>query len=160
MNRYISLFVALCLAVALTSCGAGRKAVAGQEATASVTGATKVPYRVAQNYFLRNDAGLTGNFVVETQQQFDRLFGAAAVMGKDGMPTKIDFSRERVLVVVKPLTARLSELEPLGLEQAGGGTLTLSYSYRQGKEQSYTMQPVMIVVIDKKHGGEVRFEQK
>lgn len=99
MNRCISLFAAFCLAVALTSCGAGRKAVAGQETTASVTSATKVPCRVAQNYFLRNDAGLTGSSVVETQQQFDRLFGAAAMMGKDGKPTKIDFSRERVLVV-------------------------------------------------------------
>ena len=67
-----------------------------------------IPYIVAERYFLKNNVSDISEPKITTQKEFDELFGAAAVMGKNGMPTKIDFAkeigrascRERVYVLV------------------------------------------------------------
>lgn len=42
-----------------------------------------VPYKVAKNYFVKNAvASAYGNTKIETQADFDKVFGAAASMGK------------------------------------------------------------------------------
>jgi hypothetical protein len=49
-------------------------------------------------------AAIPQNPVVTSQEAFDSLYHAAAVMGKDGAPTAIDFSKQFVIGVVLPLT--------------------------------------------------------
>lgn len=110
-----------------------------------------VPYEEAHNYFFRNDATIPSNPVCTTSEEFGKLYGAAAVMGKGGMPTRIDFSRQFVIGIVLPETNDETTIIP-GKLTRNGDTLTMEYSVKVGeKNRSYTTQPMMLLVVDKKY---------
>lgn len=115
-----------------------------------------MPYVVADHYFFRNDAQIPADARIATQEQFDSLFGMAPVMGNGGLPTAIDFSRQFVIAVVKPVTQYDTTLRPLLLKD-DGRTLTLGYKAEVGGKMSYSIQPCMILVVDRKYDrGTVR----
>jgi len=116
-----------------------------------------VPYTVAKNYFVKNtfQQGMLQSPKIESQETFDQYFGAAAFMGKDGKPTPIDFANQYVIVVIPPATDHSFKLSAKTLRQSGK-TITLSYSYKLGKEQSSTSQPCLVLVVDKKYKGTVK----
>ena len=55
-----------------------------------------LPYETVQGYFVKNDADLSTlkNGKITTEAEFSAIFGPAAVMGPNGMPTAIDFSKQ------------------------------------------------------------------
>ena len=114
--------------------------------------AENVPFETVKNYFFRNDAEVPASPAITTQEQFDSLFGAAAFMGKDGQPTKIDFGEQFVIAVVLPETDIETTLEPVSLTRSGG-TLTFTYAKTEGEKVSYTMRPVLLVAADKAAGA-------
>ena len=116
----------------------------------STSSVTKVPYTVAQNYFFINDEPLPTNPKITTLKEFGRMFGMAAHMGKDGMPTQVDFKRQFVIAVVYPITNRNTALTPVSLS-ADGDTLTFIYQERVGKEMLSSMQPMLVIVVNKKY---------
>lgn len=119
-----------------------------------------VRYEVAKNYFVRNDVTSYGAFVVEDKKKFEDTFGAAAVMGKDGLPTAIDFSRQCVLCVTCPPTNADVRIEPVSLRKSGG-VLTLVYTKRTvGAPLSYSVTPCLLLVTRKQEGVRVEFEEK
>ena len=71
-------------------------------------------------------------------------------MGKDGQPTSIDFDQEFVIAVVNPVTDRLTELTPESLREENG-ELVFTYHETIGERQSWTMQPVLLVKVDRKY---------
>ena len=107
-----------------------------------------VSYDVVRNYFFRNDASVPTSPKINSQEQFDSLFGAAAFMGKDGRPTSVDFGRQFVIAVVLPETDIETTLEPLSLTRSGG-KLTFTYVKKEGEKVSYTMRPVLLVAVDR-----------
>jgi len=112
-----------------------------------------VKYKVARNYFFNNDAIVPSNPMVTSQKDFDKLYGAAAVMGKDGAPTAIDFSKQVAIGIVLPLTNNHTEVVPTRLT-SDGEVLTLHYKEQIGeKNMSWTMRPMAIVIVDKKYKG-------
>lgn len=115
-----------------------------------------VPYAVVKGYFLKNDADLSllKNGKITTEKDFFDLFGSATVMGKDGKPTTIDFSRQYVIAVVGDKTDLSVSMTPLTL-QKDGDSLTFTYDYKEGEKQSYTTQPLLIVAVDSKYDGSV-----
>ncbi|MGN0232059.1 MAG: hypothetical protein ACI4A8_07605 [Muribaculaceae bacterium] len=125
-----------------------------------VEGPREVSYEVARNYFVRNDVA-GGSFAgrIDTQEQFDAIFGAAAVMGPDGKPTEIDFSNSYVIAVAKSVTDRTTVLNPVRVVADVDGTVTLSYRTIVGSKQSYSMQPALIVVVSRRHSGTVKFNE-
>lgn len=112
--------------------------------------AADVPYTVAHNYFFNNNAQIPANPKVTTQADFDRLFGMAAVMGKDGQPTPIDFHRQFVIAVVLPVTDIETHLQ-IGKLSSDDDRLTLHYTVKRGERQSYFTQPMELVIVDKKY---------
>ncbi|MCE2615323.1 hypothetical protein [Phocaeicola oris] len=53
----------------------------------------KISFQPVNNYFFRNDATIPESPLITTQRQFDSLFWAAAFMGKDCEPSKVDLSK-------------------------------------------------------------------
>lgn len=109
---------------------------------------TAVPFSVARNYFVRSDADVPENVRITDQATFEGMFGMAAFMGRDGQPTSIDWDREFVIAVVKPVTDVETVMEPLSLIKKGE-SLVLSYSLVSGLDMSYTIRPFFIIVVDK-----------
>ena len=84
--KYFVIITAIMLCVLSTACRT-------QKSTAV---ASEVPYVVAKGYFVRNDVRRIPNGKITDARLFKEIFGAAAVMGPDGLPTKIDFEKDYV----------------------------------------------------------------
>ncbi|MBO4482801.1 MAG: hypothetical protein J5735_03205 [Prevotella sp.] len=110
----------------------------------------EVAFEVAKNYFFKKDCVLPENPKITTKDDFNKLFGMATTMGKDGKPTSIDFSKQFVLAIVLPVTDFATEINPEKVE-AKGDSLLYSYEVKTGEKQSYSIQPVSIIILDKKY---------
>jgi len=122
--------------------------VVSQVSCGSAKDAYELSYTEARNYYFRNDATPPNNPLLTTQDDFDALFGCAAVMGKDGAPTRIDFDRQSAIAVVLPETD-VSTIIKLGALVRHGDTLTLKYAVEQGQKMSYTIQPMAIAITER-----------
>lgn len=127
-------------------------------ATTKTTATTaSIPYETANNYFVKNSfkQGMLKNPKIESQAAFEQYFGAAPVMGDNGKPTAIDFNKQYVIAVIPPATSNSATLAATSLKQSGK-TITLTYSYKEGAKQTFTSQPSLILVVDKKYAGAVK----
>ena len=117
-------------------------------ATATVADAESdsvgITFEVAKNYFFKNDQDIPANPKITTAEEFGRLFGMAAVMGKNGQPTEIDFTKKFVVAIVLPVTNLATEINPVRLEEQGD-TLYYFYDAKVGNAQSFSTQPVSLI---------------
>lgn len=110
--------------------------------------AKELSYSKAHGYFVRNDAPENAPEYYDSKESFDSIFGMAAVMGKEGMPSDIDFSRQSVIAVIGKETNRPTEYVPVSLT-AQADTLRLEYQSDEGTATSYTMVPSLLLIIEK-----------
>lgn len=113
-----------------------------------------IPYTEAHNYFVRNDAKDVPSKIT-SQEQLEQYFGMAAFMGKNGEPTKIDFSKEYVIAVVLPVTDLQTELKAGELKQLGD-TLVFHYQMKQGEKQTFTIRPMLMIIVSNDYQGAVK----
>lgn len=128
-------------------------AACGNEQTNAPEGnvANEVTFEVAKNYFFKKGSDvLPEGQKITSEEAFNNLFGMATTMGKDGKPTTIDFTKQFVLAVVLPVTDYSTEIKPVKLEEKGG-SLLYSFEVKKGEKQSYSIQPISLIVIDKKY---------
>ena len=118
-----------------------------------------VPYTPAQHYFVRNDVEGLPPTEITTRDEFDKYFGMAAVMGPGGMPTEIDFSKYFVVCLTMPPTDRAADLSVESLTRTKSGELELRYKLTQGEKRSYTIRPLILLMVDKKYQNPVRLEE-
>lgn len=118
-----------------------------------------VPFEAAGHYFLKNDVAQMPPAAVYSAEEFERYFGMAAVMGKNGQPTEIDFGRQYVICIALPATDISTVINAVSLVDNGKGEIVLKYEVRRGAEQTYTTQPLLLLVVDKKYDGRVRLEE-
>lgn len=116
----------------------------------SCSQSSEIPFEEVKNYFFRKDATIPDNPIIDSAGQFEEFFGAAAYMGKGGQPTAIDFDKEFVIAVVGPLTDSHTELAPESLRKEHGG-LVFTYKETIGEKQSWTMQPVLLIKVDREY---------
>ena len=135
------LFFALVALLCLTACSLNRQVPKGTR---------DVPFEIAHGYFFRNGQPLPSDAKITSEDTFRQLFGMAAVIGKDGMPTVIDFSKQFVIALVMPVTDTLTEIEPQSLRQEDGA-LVYTYEVHMGDKQTWSMQPVSIIVVDNQY---------
>lgn len=110
-----------------------------------------VPFTEARNYFVRNDAVLPlESPVICSQAELDSLFGMAAVMGRNGRPTDIDFDREFCVAYVIPPTDTLTEIVPVSVTSKGK-ELTCNFQIKKGDPITWTIQPFSLIVIDRSY---------
>lgn len=116
-------------------------------------------YNRMYNYYVNNyfNNG-THKLVIHNQQDFDAVFGAGAVMGHNGQPTKINFSRQFVIAVILPETNRKTTIETAMLKRVGD-RLYFSYIIEEGHATSYTMRPFTAVVVDRNEPSDVVFQR-
>ena len=110
----------------------------------------EVSFEVAKNYFFKKDCILPAEPKITTEENFTKFFGMATTMGKDGKPTPIDFNKQFVLAIVLPITDFETEINPVKVEEKGD-SLLYSYEVKTGEKQSYSIQPVSIIILDKKY---------
>ena len=107
-----------------------------------------IPFEVAHNYFVRNDVSSVP-IKIDSQELFERYFGMAAFMGKNGEPTPIDFSKQFVIAIVLPETAHSTELSAERLTEEGD-CLMLTYQVSVAeKENTWTQVPVQLIIVER-----------
>lgn len=119
--------------------------------------AKNIPYIIAKNYFVNNDYKKEEhpNAKITSLAEFEKIFGMARVMGGKGKPTAIDFSKQYVISIIEEPTDRNIEIVPLSLKQKKG-TIVFNYKRTVGKQRSVTIQPALIIIVDKKYNGQVK----
>lgn len=113
----------------------------------------EVTFDVARNYFFNNDQQIPVDPKITTAESFDRLFGKATTMGEEGKPTEIDFSKQFVVAVILPETDVQTEITPVKVESQGE-KLYYSFDITTGEKQSFTTQPLALIVLDKQYEGQ------
>lgn len=118
-----------------------------------------IPYILAKNYFVKNTVGEEKNGVhkIESQADFDSLFSAAATMGKDGMPTEINFDKQFVIAIITSTSDLTPTIDSIILEKQGQ-EIAVTYKEVLGEKQSYQIRPVAILIIDKQYQGPLKSE--
>lgn len=122
-------------------------------------GGVAANYYRMNNYYVNNhiDNG-THKLVIHNQQDFDAVFGAGAVMGRNGQPTAINFARQFVIALILPETNRQTTIETAMLNRIGD-RLYYSYIIEEGHATSYTMRPYTAVVVDRNEPSDVVFQR-
>lgn len=123
------------------------------------TGEKAVAYIVANHYFVNNGIDRPIQEKIDNAETFNRLFGMAAVMGKNGEPTKIDFSKQFVIAVSDGVTNQLTNYEPVSLVKETGH-ISFTYKIVKGKHTDYAIRPLLLIVVDKKWDMNVVFKAK
>ena len=110
----------------------------------------RVPYTLARNYFRRNDSiEDVLPLKITSEEELLRFFGYAAVMGRNGEPTRIDFEKSFVIPIMLPQTDRETEIVIDGLYHKRPESLTLAFKAVQGEEPlGYTMLPFELLIVD------------
>lgn len=109
-----------------------------------------VGYTELNNYYAIDDVEnkQPRRLIINTQQEFDTYFGAAAVMGPNGQPTRVDFRRQFVLAVVLPPTKRNVEIVP-GEVLVGETQMVFNYRVVKHEKLTYLIKPFTAIAIDK-----------
>ena len=116
----------------------------------SQSGECKLQYKVAHGYFVKNDVHCSQvPACIESKEQFDDLFGMAAVMGEDGEPTAIDFSRQLVLPLVLHATDTITHFVIKEVRKKGN-KINVTCLVEKGDAQSFAAVPCELIVIKKK----------
>ncbi len=110
--------------------------------------AEEVPFVELHHYFFNQGREIPADPRIDSAVEFAELFGMAAVMGTDGQPTPVDFEKEFVIAVVYPVTDNLTELAPESLRIVDG-KLVFAYDETVGEKQTWSMQPVLLVKVDR-----------
>lgn len=160
------LCITIVVGIAFSSCNATKSTsekttVDSTENVAQSATIDNVVYEIAKNYFVKNTYKneQIETLKITTQEKFDEVFGMAATMGKNGMPTKIDFSKQFVAAIVgqemnKEVNFQVNSFVKKGDE------IVLTYAVMEGKELSFSIQPSLILVLDKAWDGTLKFEKK
>ncbi len=109
-----------------------------------------INYTELANYYVLNnvDVSKTQRLVINSQQTFEAYFGEAAVMGRNGQPTMVNFKTQYVLAVVLPETDRQTEVIPGEVVQ-NGNAIVMNYRVNKGAKTSFRMVPFAAIAIDK-----------
>ena len=136
---------AFAVLLTMTACTSNSKV-----ATDVNEGSSEVTFEVAKNYFFKNDQQIPSSPKITTEEEFNKFFGMATVMGEDGKPTAIDFTKQFALAIVLPVTDVTTEINPVKVE-AKSDTLFYTYEMKTGEKQTYSIQPVSIIILDKQY---------
>lgn len=151
--------IALLFVLVVSACTpTSKKATSSAEAATSQATSQNIEYKIAKNYFVKNTVKALVPAKITTQEDFDKYFGPATVMGENGQPTKIDFNKEYVIVVDHATTSKETEITPLALLKRGQDVV-LQYSVKEGGDIGYQHHPFLMLVVDKANSGEVVLEK-
>lgn len=114
----------------------------------------EIPYTLAKNYFINNRITSAIPTKITTAKDFEKYFGLASFMGKNGEPTKINFEKEYIAVVNYGETDKKVEIIPQKLYR-NKDKIVVEYAIKEGNRQGYISRPFQIWIISKKYNGEI-----
>ena len=135
----------------LSSCKQNQKQNETDPEEAILGKPSEVKYTVAENYFIKNGAVLPENHKITDQETFNQIFGMATTMGENGKPTEIDFEKQFVFAVETGPVQKEATLVPGLLLNHYDGKLVFHYTVKQGADISYTIRPVLMIILDKEY---------
>lgn len=111
-------------------------------------GAKPISYTVLDNYYVRNDidCSKTLRLIFDNQQDFDAVFGPAAIMGN--RPTRVDWNKQYVAAIVLPETNKPTMVTPLSVK-GNKNSVIINYQVNRGRKTGYTLVPFAAVALDK-----------
>ena len=119
-----------------------------------------VSYKEAQRYFVRNDVTDFSPRIITSNEELDRYFGMATVMGEGGIPTLINFDKENAIAIILPETNRDTEIK-IGSIKKQDGKLVVRYKvFTSSEARSYSTVPCQLVKVSKKYGDNVEFVEE
>lgn len=121
---------------------------------------TDIDFIVAKNYYVKNSVETIDNPKIETLDDFKKIFGMATLQGDEGKPTEIDFDNQFVIAVVMPPSNTEIILTPVSLSNNNENKLEFTYSIQKGVEQTHTIKPCLIIIVDKKYNADVVLVEK
>lgn len=148
-------FIFICAAVMTALTTASCKT--SDNTTSKNVSSQDVPFIIADHYFVKNDVKTLPNGIIKTQEDFYRVFGEATVMG--GLPTNINFNKQFVIAVSVPETDYHTTISPLSLKQ-DWQNLVFTYHVDKGEKMGYRIQPVLIIVVDKKYEAQLKVQEQ
>jgi hypothetical protein len=121
---------------------------------------TAVPYTIAKGYFVKNtfSADQLQCRIIKRQEELDNILGMAATMGPNGRPTEIDFAKQYAIACIHPATDRSTTLKPVSIF-ASDKEVRFQLQLISGDQQSYTMVPLLLLVIEGKPPQHLKWEQ-
>ncbi|MCF0160567.1 MAG: hypothetical protein HUJ99_07225 [Bacteroidaceae bacterium] len=113
-----------------------------------------VTFKEAKGYFFKTGQPVPDDaLVIRSKEELEQHFGYAATLSS--RPTEIDFSQQAAIAVVLPETDRATEIRIHGVTSKGQD-LEVTYFVTTGESQSYTIQPMaMIIVSQERVTGQV-----
>jgi hypothetical protein len=116
----------------------------------------EIPYTLAKNYFVKNTYidGQLKNPKITSQEIFDQYFGMATLMGEGGQPTPIDFSKQYVIAVIGAESDNLPTMSVKSVNK-NKKDIMVNYEYKLNGNAGYTMRPLLLLIVDKKHKGNI-----
>ena len=115
-----------------------------------------IPFQVINGYFVKNTF-TEDHFPkakITTQKEFDEIFGAAAFMGENGTPTAINFKQQYVIAITQKETDLNTTIFPISLKK-NADKILFEYKIVTGKPQSYTIKPLIMILVNKRYKGKV-----
>lgn len=132
------------------------------------TSSQAIPYTLAKNYFVKNtykdiaqnkkDNSELQIFQFSFQQDFEKIFGMATIMGNDGKPTTIDFTKNNVIACVADESDITNSIEIISLNKS---EKNIEFTCKRviGEKKSSTSQESVLLIVDKKYSGDIIFNE-
>lgn len=116
----------------------------------------------AKNYFIKNNYPNKElhSLKIISEIQFYSVFGSATTMGKEGMPTKIDFSKYYVVALIGKINNLANEIDVRSVVKLRN-TISITVfttSKEAGGTTSYSSRPFKILIIENKHQGKIKID--
>lgn len=129
--KHLALFL-MTLAFVLTSCSSQQN----------------VSYIEGHNFYANPDMPTSHLLKITSRTDFEKNFGYAPVMGKNGEPTPIDFSKQFVIAKALPETDYATTITPVSLKKTKAGTLQFRYDVkRESQPRTYTIRPFLLIIV-------------
>ena len=114
---------------------------------AACSTASKVEFAEANGFFFKNNQPTpTEALVIRNTAELEEHFGYATTMSS--RPTAIDFTKQAAIAIVLPVTDHDTQISVAEVT-AKGSDLEVAYTVKTGEKQSYSIQPLAILVVDK-----------
>lgn len=142
MKKFLSIFALMAIILLCCQCGTSAQLRKAQK------GAKPIPHQVLDNYFVRNnvDCSKVQRLIFDNQQDFDAVFGPAALMGS--RPTAINWNTQYVAAILLPQTNRPTMVTPISVK-GNENAVIINYQVNQGRKSDYTIVPFTAIALDK-----------
>lgn len=139
------IFINLCFLLAMVSCGSQSKS------------SSDIPYTIAKNYFVKNTVeNKVHELSIFSQDEFDRFFGMARIMGEKGKPTPIDFSTQYVIAVINTVSNNAMGIDCKAFK-SNADSVIFQYKIASGETQGFESRHALILIVDKEFKKDIKF---